>query len=175
MKRVPRIRRATLNDAKALSEAATSLFLQAYEGLIPAREMAAYVAANYNVVQQQSELSDPAVATLLVQYNSDIAGLAQVRLNPVPVKGWQAEVELQRIYIDQKWHGTGIAQILMKKVGDAARSFSARGIWLGVWEKNPRAISFYRKAGFEAIGFQEFRLHTLVQNDLVMRAKVEVL
>ena len=33
--------------------------------------------------------------------------------------------------------------------------FEAKGsdpVWLGVWEYNPRAISFYRKLGFTEVG-----------------------
>jgi len=43
-----------------------------------------------------------------------------------------------------------------------------RGVWLGVWEHNPRALAFYRKFGFEAVGEQVFLLGNDPQRDLVM-------
>jgi len=41
-------------------------------------------------------------------------------------------------------------------------------VWLGVWEHNPRAIAFYRKWGFEAVGEHVFVVGTDPQRDLVM-------
>ena len=49
-----------------------------------------------------------------------------------------------------------------------AREWEADLLWLGVWEHNPRAIAFYEKRGFRAIGAQEFLLGADRQRDLVM-------
>jgi ribosomal protein S18 acetylase RimI-like enzyme len=51
------------------------------------------------------------------------------------------------------------------------RTASALGgdvLWLGVWERNARAIAFYRKQGFERVGAKTFRLGADVQTDDVM-------
>ena len=42
-------------------------------------------------------------------------------------------------------------------------------IWLGVWEKNPKAISFYKKFGFVEVGDQVFPLGNDPQRDIVMK------
>lgn len=165
---------ATLADAAGLAAAGTRLFLQAYDGLIPAHEMQVHLAEDFNRVQQQSELADTGIATIILESKGDIAGFAQLRQKMIPIADAQAaEVELWRIYVDREWHGKGIAQQLIGKVGEVARSFSAQGIWLAVWEQNPRAIAFYRKIGFEAVGHKEFRVHTQVQHDIVMRVPAD--
>jgi ribosomal protein S18 acetylase RimI-like enzyme len=41
-------------------------------------------------------------------------------------------------------------------------------VWLGVWEHNPRAISFYRKFGFVEAGEQTFHPGRDPQRDIVM-------
>lgn len=166
----PLIRRATPDDAIALAQAGRTLFLQAYSGMIPAHEMAAYVANNYNETSQVSELSNPMAATLLLESEDKIAGFAHLLKNPAPVDGVEADVELKRIYLDKEWHGTGMAQRLLNEVFAEARLLSAHAVWLAVWEENVRAISFYKKAGFEAVGSFEFRVGSLVQTDVVMRA-----
>ena len=51
-----------------------------------------------------------------------------------------------------------------------ARAWDAEGVWLGVWERNPRAIAFYEKHGFAAVGEQTYRVAGEVQRDVVMRA-----
>ena len=42
-------------------------------------------------------------------------------------------------------------------------------LWLGVWERNEKAIRFYEKLGFETFGEHEFILGTDKQNDLLMK------
>ena len=49
-----------------------------------------------------------------------------------------------------------------------ARALGRRTIYLAVWERNARAIAFYRKAGFRDVGSQPFQLGADVQNDRVM-------
>jgi ribosomal protein S18 acetylase RimI-like enzyme len=44
--------------------------------------------------------------------------------------------------------------------------------WLGVWERNPRAISFYRKFGFAEVGEHVFSLGNDPQRDIVMARKI---
>jgi ribosomal protein S18 acetylase RimI-like enzyme len=42
-------------------------------------------------------------------------------------------------------------------------------VWLGVWEKNARAIRFYTAWGFEKVGEQDFRLGNDLQRDWIMQ------
>lgn len=46
-------------------------------------------------------------------------------------------------------------------------------MWLGVWERNGRAISFYGKCGFRRVGAQEFRVGGELHRDLVMAADLD--
>jgi ribosomal protein S18 acetylase RimI-like enzyme len=65
-------------------------------------------------------------------------------------------------------HGRGVARQLMAAVFAAARGRSAQTLWLGVWEKNLRALAFYRKFGFVDVGSHQFVLGTDVQTDRLM-------
>ena len=56
----------------------------------------------------------------------------------------------------------------MDDVFARARQGGAKAIWLGVWERNPRAIRFYAKYGFTPVGEQPFVLGTDPQHDQVM-------
>jgi ribosomal protein S18 acetylase RimI-like enzyme len=49
-----------------------------------------------------------------------------------------------------------------------ARFSGASVLWLGVWERNPRAIRFYEKCGFRDVGSQIFVLGADRQRDRVM-------
>jgi len=56
----------------------------------------------------------------------------------------------------------------MRRVIAEASELGARTVWLGVWERNPRAQAFYRKCGFTDEGTQVFIVGEDVQNERVM-------
>jgi ribosomal protein S18 acetylase RimI-like enzyme len=61
-----------------------------------------------------------------------------------------------------------VAQQLMTAAIAAARGRGAVSLWLGVWERNPRAQAFYKKSGFRDVGTHTFYVGTDAQTDRVM-------
>jgi ribosomal protein S18 acetylase RimI-like enzyme len=45
-------------------------------------------------------------------------------------------------------------------------------VWLGVWDRNERAIRFYESWGFHRVGSQPFLLGSDLQTDLVMVRRI---
>jgi glutathione peroxidase len=170
------IRRAVPADAPALAEFAARTFEETFgEGNDPAH-MAEHLARSYGVPQQTRELSDPGCHTLLLESGDALAGYAQVRRHPAPpcVTG-DAPVELARFYLDRPFHGSGLARPLMAAVASAAAQLGGRTVWLGVWERNPRAIAFYTKCGFRDAGSTEFFVGPDRQTDRVLVTAVDSL
>lgn len=56
----------------------------------------------------------------------------------------------------------------------SARNFGAEVIWLCVWENNPRAQAFYKKAGFEVVGDIIIPMNGVPFRGLVMRMELEM-
>jgi len=56
----------------------------------------------------------------------------------------------------------------MDAVEVQARALEGTRLWLGVWERNHRAIAFYRKVGFVQCSAQPFLLGSDLQTDWVM-------
>jgi ribosomal protein S18 acetylase RimI-like enzyme len=56
----------------------------------------------------------------------------------------------------------------MTAVLEAAVRRGAATLWLGVWERNPRAQAFYRKYGFVDVGAHTFILGSDHQIDRLM-------
>ena len=81
-------------------------------------------------------------------------------------------VELQRLYVDRRAIGHGVGATLMRASLDAARSAGHGTIWLGVWERNARAISFYERWQFETVWDYEFQPGSDHQTDLIMARPV---
>lgn len=163
------IRRAHAADAVALSGFARRTFVDTFASQNRPEDMELYLAATYSEAKQLAELKSENVITLLSESNGELNGFAQMRRGPAPAcVNAASAVEVARFYVDGSWHGRGIAQELMRAVFETAGALNANTIWLGVWERNDRAIAFYRKLGFATVGSQPFILGTDVQTDLVM-------
>jgi hypothetical protein len=69
----------------------------------------------------------------------------------------------------KKLQGTGLGYKLMQFAFEYSRQKGFDILWLGVWERNEKAIRFYEKFNFEIFGGHEFILGTDKQNDLLMK------
>jgi GNAT superfamily N-acetyltransferase len=163
------IRRGVPDDATRLAALAASTFLETFAAENQSEDMALHVSRAFGVSQQGAELANPEMTTLLAEVDGELAGYAQLRVHAAPecVMG-AAPFELWRFYVAAPWHGRGIAHALMKGVQMEARAHEAQTLWLGVWERNERAKSFYRKCGFADVGSQVFVLGTDAQTDRIM-------
>lgn len=166
------IERATVADAPILARAAASLFEQTFGDDNTREDMAAYLAQAFTESRQRTELEDEHTLIWLARDTSNgaVVGYAHLRLDASPAKPTAARngAEIARLYTDRGWHGRGLGAVLMGACITAARDAGADFLWLGVWERNARAIVFYEKHGFTAIGEQPFMLGTDRQRDVVM-------
>ena len=163
------IRLATTLDAAALSVLAERTFRDAFAGDNTASDMNAYCAGAFGADIQRRELEDPATMTLVVDGDDQLIAYAQLVLRPPPLSILaQRPIELKRFYVDKAFHGSPMASTLMRAAEEHARSAGADVVWLGVWERNSRAIRFYQKSGFHEIGAQIFKVGADAQRDLVM-------
>lgn len=71
-------------------------------------------------------------------------------------------MEVERIYVRQSEQGKGCGQALLNWAVQRAKLKMKSRLWLGVWEENPRAITFYERFGFRAFGTH---IYTLGQDD----------
>ena len=131
--------------------------------------MDAHCAKSYGVALQLREIADPRMRTLVCEDRGTLIGYGQLRWDAsqacVPAKH---PAQIQRLYVDDGWHGTGVAHSLMTALLAAASAGGADQVWLGVWEHNPRALAFYRKFGFAAVGEHAFQFGNETQSDLVL-------
>ncbi len=164
-----RIRRASSRDAALLAEFGARTFQETFGPHNRPEDMATYLAGAFGERIQAAELADPAFTGLIAGLGVATAGYALLHAgDPPPCVPRGSSVELARFYVDRPWHGRGVAPVLMAACRKAARERDARHIWLCVWERNPRAIAYYRKERFVDVGSTAFVLGADVQTDRVM-------
>lgn len=159
------IRRATLDDAARLADLAARTFHETFAMDNRPEDMDAYMSSAYGEAIQREELADPNRITLVIEEGEALIAYAQLKL-------MLPEIEIGRFYVDRPWHGRGLAQSMMDAVFEVARELRATRLWLGVWERNLRAIAFYEKCGFRDCGSHPFLLGSDLQTDRLMERRL---
>jgi len=163
------IRNATITDAKLLAELGARTFCETFAADNTAEDMNAYLAESFHPDQQSAELSDQNAYFKIAEVDGVAVGYAMLRAGVAPesISG-DNPIELVRLYVSKDSIGSGVGAALMR---ECLRESTFRGhktIWLGVWEHNLRAQSFYRKWNFIEVGTHIFLLGEDAQRDLLM-------
>lgn len=162
------IRYATPADAAQLSAFARDIFRTTFGPDNLPRDIDAYLAEAYTPALQEREIRDPDTMVLLLEHAGTLEGYAHLVRAGIESIAADRPVELRRFYIARQLQGTGAAHRLMARVLEESRATGGDLIWLGVWERNPRAIAFYIRHGFERVGEHQFMLGADLQLDWLM-------
>jgi ribosomal protein S18 acetylase RimI-like enzyme len=167
------IRHGTTDDAKLLAEFGAQAFYDSFARDNTEENIRLYLNNKYSPEMQLEELSDPDVVFLIAEAKDRMVGYAKVNLNSTndAVRGVKT-MEIERIYAAKDLIGQGIGKELMLACLQEARQRNCNSVWLGVWEKNPRAIEFYRKWGFKEVGTQTFMVGNDPQRDFIMELEL---
>ncbi len=163
------VRSATPADAGPLARIAEETFRATFAAMNAAEDMDLHCQSRYGADIQAAEIENPGMLTLLCEEGGALAGFAQLKWGAAPAcVATAAPGEVHRLYVRAHWHGKGAAQELMRSGIEALTRRGCDAVWLGVWERNPRAIAFYRKWGFVEVGHHVFPLGRDPQRDVVM-------
>jgi diamine N-acetyltransferase len=163
------VRYGDLSDAMLLAKLGAKTFHDAFAKDNTPENIRLYIEKSFSEKIQMNELSMPDIVFLIAEWEDAPVGYAKLKMNShdEAVKGAKV-VEVERIYASQEYIGKGVGKELMKPCINEARQRGCDSLWLGVWEKNQRAIEFYAKWGFQEVGTHIFMLGKDPQRDFVM-------
>jgi len=169
------LRLASAHDNRLLAELGARTFRDTFGPDNTPEDMAAYSSAAFGPRQQAAELADTGTVFLIAEAEGETVGYARMKQGPAPecIAG-ALTIEIVRLYAVKAWIGRGVGAALMRGCLVQAQQRGCDVIWLDVWEKNQRAIAFYRAWGFVEVGTQPFVLGSDVQHDLLMARAVEI-
>lgn len=164
------IKRVTLADLHQLQKIGKQTFSDAFSEQNTAENLKAYLEEGFSTEKLIAELSNQHSEFYFATRNGTVIGYLKINFGPsqTDIKDEHA-IEIERIYVLKEYHGKQVGQLLYEKAMQIARQRNAVYIWLGVWEENPRAISFYKKNGFVEFGRHVFKLGDDEQTDLMMK------
>ena len=163
------IKKCTVDDLLILQEISIETFNDTFKDQNSPENMKAYLERAFNVKQLQSELANHSSEFYFIYLDGQQAGYLKVNSNEAQSENISDEsLEIERIYIRNKFQGKGLGKYLINKAEEIAINKKKKSIWLGVWEKNENAIKFYEKQGFVQTGAHSFYMGDEEQLDYIM-------
>jgi len=154
MEQLITIRRCNTTDAPTLAHLAARTFYDTFVDTCSEEDMQAFLEEHYHEEQLSKELANPDDHYYFAEIDGRPVGYLRFGENtvPFPYDEQLKPLELNRLYVDEQYHGRGVARQLMQFFEDYAAANEYSYLWLGVWEFNERAKSFYRKWGYASNG-----------------------
>ncbi|MBB4802722.1 ribosomal protein S18 acetylase RimI-like enzyme [Flavobacterium nitrogenifigens] len=164
------IYKATIDDVKKLQSIGRQTFFETFADENSQENINKYLNESFADEKLLAELNNPnSYFYLAVSENNVIGYLKLNTANAQTEKQADDALEIQRIYVSKEFHGKKVAQTLYAQAEQMAKEIKASYMWLGVWEKNFRAVSFYTKNGFVKFDTHIFRFGDEEQIDLLMK------
>lgn len=169
-----KIKQVSLNDVEKLQKIGRQTFYETFSSGNSKEDMAKYLEKEFSIEKLKSELTDPDSKLYFSLIDNRIVGYLKINIGSSQTElKKENSLEIERIYVLSEFHGKKVGQQLYNKAMEIARQKSVDFVWLGVWEKNPRAIRFYQKSGFKEFDKHIFILGNDEQTDIMMKLKIE--
>ncbi|WP_397532630.1 GNAT family N-acetyltransferase [Roseateles sp.] len=160
----PRFRSASLDDAACLSALGTQVFLEAYASQGVTQALAREVQTLLSVEAIQAQLSEAGRLYVLAESaepDGGLVGFAQLCLGRrhalLGAASGLPVMELERLYLQQRFTGRGWGRLLLQQAEQQARMQGAGRLWLSAWTGNHRALGFYARCGYQLLGEAVYR------------------
>jgi diamine N-acetyltransferase len=161
-------RSANADDAEALAYLGAATFMATFAFDHPGKPLIAHLGQEHSAEYYASALRDPATDILIGETPLGApVGYAMITPPSHPTLQQEGDIELKRIYLLGPWQGVGNGKDLLNLVFAVADQRRAKRLLLSVYEKNVRALGFYERAGFAAIGEAVFMVGPVPFRDLV--------
>jgi diamine N-acetyltransferase len=164
------LKKVSLNHIEQLQNIGRQTFFETFSEVNSPENMTSYLEEGFSIAKLTKELNNPNSEFYFAVFNDEIIGYLKINFGQSQTELQDEKaLEIERIYVLKEFHGNNIGQILYNKALEIAKKIEAKYIWLGVWEENPRAISFYKKNGFVAFDKHIFHLGNDAQTDIMMK------
>jgi diamine N-acetyltransferase len=169
-----RIEKAVPTDVARLQKIGRSTFYETFASVNTEEDMQHYLNESFHADKLSRELANPDSEFYFALSAAAIIGYLKLNTGQAQTERRDKNaLEIERIYVLKAYHGKKVGQALYDMALQRARARRVAYVWLGVWEKNLRAISFYEKNGFTAFDKHSFTLGHDVQTDIMMRLRLD--
>ncbi len=162
-----------IEDVDALRALSIKTFYETFAPMNTAENMKAYLQHAYDRNKLLRELHNKNSQFFFLRADGVVAGYLKLNEAAAQTEIHDAKsLEIERIYVSSGFQGNGLGQYMMEQALQIAAARQKGYVWLGVWEKNKKALGFYRKNGFYKQGAHSFCVGDDEQTDYIMRKDV---
>ncbi len=168
-----KIKKVNLTEINILQHISKQTFFETFSEDNSEENMRKYLNEKFNNDILTSELNNVNSEFYFATVNNTVIGyiklnyeLAQTEIND------KNSLEIERIYVLKEFYGKKVGQLLFDYALQIAKKTKLNYLWLGVWEKNIRAINFYNKNGFVEFNKHIFKLGDDEQTDIMMKLQL---
>lgn len=167
------IQKVTLSNIAQLQKIGRQTFIETFSEENSEENMKNYLEEGFSIEKLTNEINNKNSEFYFATFNNEIIGYLKLNFgdSQTELKDHKA-LEIERIYVSKEFHGKKVGQFLYDKAIQIAKQKNAEYVWLGVWEENLRAISFYKKNGFVEFDQHIFKLGNDEQTDIMMKLKL---
>lgn len=164
------IKKAAIKDLEKLQAIGRQTFAETFADVNSEENMTKYLEESFAAEKLTAELNNPSSFFYFAVLDEKVIGYLKLNTENAQTEKQDLDaLEIERIYVAKEFHGKKIAQALYAQAEKTAEQIKASYMWLGVWEENFRAVSFYTKNGFVQFDTHIFRLGDDEQTDLLMK------
>lgn len=156
------VRRAVVTDAAQLAEVAADTFALACPPGFDAEAIARHIRHRLSADAFRINLADVGQEYIVAVVGDRAVGYLSLGTGRPPL------LELQQIYVRSEYHGSGLADELIRLALRRAAELGFAGVWLGTSKVNARAITFYRRHGFVITGERVFLVDDVPNDDWIL-------
>ncbi len=165
-----KITKATLDNLDLLQKISKQTFFETFAAFNSKENMELYLNESLSLEQLKLELENEFSAFYFAYNEQEVIGYLKINSGEAQTEiKDDHSMEIERIYVLAKYQGKKVGKALFEKAIQIAKSDRKNSIWLGVWEKNEKAIQFYFRNGFEIFDKHIFKLGDDLQTDLLMK------
>lgn len=154
-----RIEVITLDEVETLKALAEQTFKETFGHDNTTEQLQAFFDEDYSLERLGQELSSSESEHYFISVDDQLAGYMKVNWGEAQTeRELDNAFEIQRIYILQAFQGYGLGKKLFELALEKAQTEGFDWAWLGVWERNFKAQSFYEKYGFTKFSEHHFQV-----------------
>ena len=188
------LRRATLEDADALSALASTCFTQTFGHLYAPDDLDRFIHEAYSPEVLRAELTDPKRPTWLFFLEENEAGatvpgsadahtasegklIGYVTVCPAHLphpEVKEGDGEVQRLYLLQEYQGGGRGSRMLEHALNWLEADGPRTLWIGAWSENYGAQKLYGRYGFTKVGEYSFMVGDHADREFILRRDAAV-
>ncbi len=144
-----KVRTCSISDVPALEKVARLTLLETFSSQAASEKLLSYSKNHFSSQQLCKEIQRSSVRFYAVISHAKTVAYMKVNTSVSrEEKPVSDGLEIEHLYVLKDFQNKQIGRALVEEAVAYAKALGLKRVWLSVWEKNPTALTFYKKMGF---------------------------